>query len=123
MQEHRTEDEINAEVDVGYVTHDTVTARDVKVEYEPEFVGVQESRSHVAADSSRREDYKRINLNLAPRAYHELRALADIRGRTISDVIRDALVLSRWFYEVTHEEGTHLLIERNGKQREILPLQ
>jgi len=62
---------------------------------------------------------KRLNMNLNKKTYTDLEKLAEAKGKTISDVIRDALALELWFEE-TREEGGRILVERNGKAREIV---
>jgi len=62
---------------------------------------------------------KRLNMNLNQKTYNDLEKLAEAKGKTISDLIRDALALELWFEE-TREEGGRILVERNGKAREIV---
>lgn len=65
------------------------------------------------------KNIKRINMNLNKKTYDELEKLAEEKGKTISEIIRDALALELWFEE-TREEGGRILVERNGKAREIV---
>jgi hypothetical protein len=62
----------------------------------------------------------RVNVNFTESAYKELTALAERRGKTVSDVLRDAIALEHWFDE-TRREGSRVLVERDGNVREIIP--
>lgn len=61
----------------------------------------------------------RINVNFSEDAYAELTALAERRGKTISDVIREAIALEVWF-EKTVREGGKILVERDRRAREVI---
>ncbi|MCU1349662.1 MAG: hypothetical protein JWO56_2692 [Acidobacteria bacterium] len=62
----------------------------------------------------------RVNVNFSEDAYRELTELAQRKGKTVSDILRDSIALERWFDE-THREGNRVLVERDGKVREIIP--
>ena len=62
----------------------------------------------------------RVNVNFSEDAYDELTELAQRKGKTVSDLLRDAIALERWFDE-TKREGSRVLVERDGKVREIVP--
>lgn len=62
----------------------------------------------------------RVNVNFSEEAYDELTELAQRKGKTLSDLLRDAIALERWFDE-TKREGSRVLVERDGKVREIVP--
>ena len=63
---------------------------------------------------------RRINMNLSKKAYEELEKLAESKGTTLSEIIRDALALEVWI-EATKEEGGRILVERKGeKAREVV---
>jgi len=66
-----------------------------------------------------RKNTRRVNMNLPQKTYDELEKLAAEKGKTLSEVIRDALALELWF-EQTRDEGGRVLVERNGKAREIV---
>ncbi len=66
------------------------------------------------------ENDHRVNVNFSDAAYRELNELAQRRGKTMSEVLRDSLALERWFDE-TQREGSRVLVERDGKVREIIP--
>jgi predicted DNA-binding protein len=62
----------------------------------------------------------RVNVNFSESAYETLDELARRRGKTMSEVLRDAISLEKWF-EDTRSEGGRVLIERDGEAREIIP--
>jgi len=66
-----------------------------------------------------RKNTRRVNMNLPQKTYDQLEKLAAEKGKTLSEVIRDALALELWFEE-TRDEGGRVLVERNGKAREII---
>lgn len=63
----------------------------------------------------------RVNVNFSEEAWTTLHALAERRGKTISDVIRDAIALAHWF-DTSAREGARILVERDGQIREVVPL-
>jgi hypothetical protein len=63
----------------------------------------------------------RFNVNFSEGAYRDLNTLAERRGKTMSEVLRDAISLERWFDE-TKREGNKVLVEQpDGRIREIVP--
>ncbi len=58
-----------------------------------------------------------VSVNFAPDTYKALEELAE--GKSISEALRDAIALSKWFKD-TRQEGGKILVERNGVIREIL---
>jgi hypothetical protein len=62
----------------------------------------------------------RVNVNFSEEAYDELTDLAQRRGKTVSDLLRDAIALERWFDE-TKRDGGRVLVERDGHVREVIP--
>lgn len=79
-----------------------------------------EQQSEPAPPSSP-EGPKRVTVNFAPSTYRVLRELASDRGKTIAEVLREAIALSKWVYD-TRKQGGHILVEYNGKTHEIVPL-
>lgn len=78
--------------------------------------------SESTKDSIKGEDRSthRVNVNFSDEAYKELTEMARRRNKTLSDVLRDALALEKW-YEEAKEEGSKVLVERkNGRMREVL---
>lgn len=63
----------------------------------------------------------RVNVNFSREAYEDLDKLARDQGKTISETLRDAVGFARWYEEV-RRAGGHLLVERNGKLREIVKI-
>jgi metal-responsive CopG/Arc/MetJ family transcriptional regulator len=61
----------------------------------------------------------RVNVNFSESAYRTLQELAERQGKTMSEVIRDAISLVRWFDEV-QQSGGRVLVERDGKAREVV---
>jgi pyruvate/2-oxoglutarate dehydrogenase complex dihydrolipoamide acyltransferase (E2) component len=62
---------------------------------------------------------RRLNVVFSESAYNTLKDLADESGKTISDVVRDAIALQRWFNGV-RREGGRILVEQRGRVREIM---
>ena len=63
---------------------------------------------------------KRVNVVFTDQAYGTLDELAKKEGKTISEVIRGAIALEKWFND-TRDEGGRVLVERKGDVREIVP--
>lgn len=63
----------------------------------------------------------RFNVNFSDGAYRDLSSLAESKGTTMSEVLRDAIALERWFDE-TRREGSRVLVEQpDGSIREVVP--
>lgn len=63
----------------------------------------------------------RVNVNFSDAAYSTLEMLAREQSKSMSEVLRDAIALEKWFYEV-HERGGRVIMEdAQGHRREILP--
>lgn len=63
---------------------------------------------------------RRVNVYFSDDAYEVLAEIAHRRGKSVSDVIRDAIALEKW-YEDTKEEGGRVLVELgDGRVREIV---
>ena len=63
---------------------------------------------------------RRVNVNFSDEVYGMLERLSKRRGKTMSEVLRDAIALEAWFDDARNE-GSHILIERDGKVREVIP--
>ncbi|QIN82739.1 ribbon-helix-helix protein, CopG family [Rubrobacter tropicus] len=62
----------------------------------------------------------RVNANFSPDAYKVLTEIAERRGKSISEVLRDAIAFEKW-YQDTVDSGGHVLVERNsGRPQEIV---
>lgn len=75
--------------------------------------------AHAAAPPSTITTTRRVNVNFTGDAYEVLEQLAASRGKSISDVLRDAVALERWIEE-NRQAGARILIERDGKTRELV---
>lgn len=63
---------------------------------------------------------KRIAANLAPSTYAALQELANAKGQSMADALRDAIALSKWFRD-TQASGD-ILVEKDGKIQRVLKL-
>ena len=64
---------------------------------------------------------KKVNVNFSPSAYSTLEKLAELKGKTMSEVLRDAIGLEKWFTDTTNEGGRILVERPDGKIREVIP--
>ena len=62
---------------------------------------------------------KRINIELSMQAYDVLRELAEVRGVSMTDVIRDGLASQRWLQGVFSDSSQKLLIRQGKELREV----
>ena len=62
----------------------------------------------------------RVNVNFSDNAYKALEELARAKDKSMSDVLRDAIALEKWFHE-THSNGGRVIVEENGRSKEIIP--
>jgi hypothetical protein len=76
-------------------------------------VGRESVRTQAATDEAR------LTSDFAPSTYQALLELAE--GSSLPDALRDAIALSKWFKD-TRETGARILVERNGKFREIVKI-
>jgi len=58
-------------------------------------------------------------IEFSEEAYEALEKLAQERGVSITEVLRDALSHEQWLDEL-RKENARLLIERDGEQRELV---
>lgn len=63
---------------------------------------------------------RRVNVNFSEDAYKALEKLAEERGTTMTEVLRDAISLEQWVDEVRKDKDARLLVERDGERRELL---
>jgi hypothetical protein len=67
-----------------------------------------------------RGQWVRVNANFSPDAYEVLTELAERRGKSLSDVLRDAIAFEKWYQDIIDEDG-HILIDRgDGQLRELV---
>jgi hypothetical protein len=63
----------------------------------------------------------RVNVNFSEGAWTDLNRLADDRGKTKAEILRDAIALERWFHD-ERLQGGRILVERaSGELREVIP--
>jgi hypothetical protein len=63
---------------------------------------------------------RRVNVYFSDEVYSELARIAKERGKTLSDVLRDAVTLERYVADA-QREGSRLLVEKaDGETRELV---
>jgi hypothetical protein len=62
----------------------------------------------------------RINANITGEAYQALKSLQENSGKTISELLRDAIKLEKYLYDARTTEGKKILLEKDGKITELL---
>ena len=62
---------------------------------------------------------RRVNVNFAESTYGILEELARKRGKSMAEVLRDAIALEKWI-EDARDEGARLLIRHDGETRELI---
>lgn len=72
-------------------------------------------------DSENANERVRVNVVFSKEINDMLESIARRKGKTKSEILRDAISLEKWFNDVL-DEGGHVLVERDGKIREVLPL-
>jgi hypothetical protein len=65
-------------------------------------------------------EQRRINAVFSDKAFRDLETLAKEQGKSKTEVLRDAVALEKWFAEARNE-GSRVLVERDGQVREIIP--
>ena len=63
----------------------------------------------------------RITVEFSDSTYEALEQLAKRKGKSKAAALRDVIALAKWIDE-TEREGGHILVERDGKIREIVPV-
>lgn len=58
-------------------------------------------------------------MNFSDEAYASLKQLSQRSGKTIADTLRDAVALEMWWQKI-EAEGGRILVEREGKVREVV---
>ena len=67
-----------------------------------------------------RGQWVRVNANFSPECYEVLSEIAKRRGKSLSDVLRDAIAFEKW-YQDTVDQGGHVLVERgSGRPQELV---
>lgn len=68
-----------------------------------------------------RQRVHRVNVNFSHSAYVTLVELAARKDKSLSETLRDAIALEKWFQD-TIEAGGRVLVETsNGHVREVIP--
>ena len=63
----------------------------------------------------------RLNVNFAASTYEALEELARKQGKSKAEVLRDVIALAKYIQD-TRDQGGHILVEREGKTLELVPL-
>jgi hypothetical protein len=63
--------------------------------------------------------HRRVNVNFSESVYQALEELAHKCGKSMAEVLRDAVALEVWAQQAV-EEGARILIERDGERRELV---
>jgi len=63
---------------------------------------------------------KRVHVNFAPQTYEMLRRIADRKGITISEALRQAISLTDYLEEATLERRAKLYVDRAGIVSELI---
>jgi len=66
------------------------------------------------------EEGRRVSAVFAPSTYAALVELTRDSG-SLSEALRRAIALAKWFQDM-RDQGAHVLVEHNGKVREIVQL-
>lgn len=63
----------------------------------------------------------RVNVNFSEGAYRDLKTISENTGKSMAEVLRDAIALELFFHEA-RRDGDRILIERrDGTLREVIP--
>lgn len=62
---------------------------------------------------------RRVNVNFSESVYRALEELATRKNKSMAEVLRDAVALEKWVQDA-RDEGARILVERNGKTRELV---
>jgi hypothetical protein len=60
---------------------------------------------------------RKVTVNFAPETYETLRSIADTRGITMSEVLRQAIGLMAFYVETT--KNAKIIIDRGGQLSEL----
>lgn len=62
---------------------------------------------------------ERVNVTFSDPIYAALKKLAEDKGVSMADVLREAIGREKWFEE-TRKSGGRILVERDGTIREVI---
>jgi metal-responsive CopG/Arc/MetJ family transcriptional regulator len=63
---------------------------------------------------------KRVNVNFSDEVFGELDRIAKERGKSLSDVLRDAVTLEKYVHDTRQGGGKLLIWTPDGQTRELL---
>jgi hypothetical protein len=61
----------------------------------------------------------RVNVNFSPEIYKTLEDLSNLSGKSMADILRDAIGLEK-FVQETRREGGKIYVDRDGRTSELL---
>jgi metal-responsive CopG/Arc/MetJ family transcriptional regulator len=62
---------------------------------------------------------RRVNVSFSEHVYEMLEELAEKKGKSMTDILRDAVALEAWLQK-EWESGSRIIVEREGSQRELV---
>jgi predicted transcriptional regulator len=65
-------------------------------------------------------DVVRLSVNLSPEAAEALKAIADERHTTITEVVRDAIATEKFLQEEIGRDSKFLVQDKSGNVRQII---
>jgi len=71
-------------------------------------------------ESTNSSRFRRVNVNFSDSAMEALRTLADRRGKTVSDVLRDSIALAKWIDEQTRAGWTLIREDADGTRTRVV---
>ncbi|MDQ4001388.1 MAG: ribbon-helix-helix protein, CopG family [Actinomycetota bacterium] len=61
-----------------------------------------------------------VSIDFSEEAYEALERLAEEKGVSMAEVLRDAISLEQWIEQLRKDKDARLLIEREGERRELV---
>jgi hypothetical protein len=61
---------------------------------------------------------RRISALVSEDVFETLKTIAEEKKVTMTEVLRQAISLEKWFYEA-QKEGARIVVERNGREFEV----
>lgn len=74
----------------------------------------------VSSDGGGKARTHRVNVTFSDSAWQTLNDLARRKGKSLSDTLRDALALEKWFQDVA-DDGGKVLVVHGDRAREVIP--
>jgi hypothetical protein len=69
--------------------------------------------------SARSSTTRRVNVNFSDSVYRMLEELAERRGKSMAEVLRDSITLEKWVADA-QAEGARILVQKGDEIRELL---